>query len=148
MTVDNVKKLKVYAVAFASVLGSIYGGLEAYKGIRKSMDETAKKKLESYTLPIVKTEIRKTVDSIFTSRKVSFREQLAKELNLTKEEIPTFLASWYLQEQAIKSIGLFKDIKQEELYYIHTDLKRYRPFLDESGYYYFINKDNDTEWCK
>jgi len=152
MPEETISKIKMYAIGLASSLGAIYGGIQAYQGIKQSMDETAKEKLEHYTLPIVKMEInqaiKKTVDSIFSVRQVSFRETLADKLEVEKDQVADVIADWYWHEQGFRVLGLYWDYDNEEVKYLHTDLRTYRALLDSSGAYYFINRQGRPEWCK
>lgn len=152
MPEETIKKIKMYAIGLASSLGAIYGGLQAYQGIKQSMDETAKKKIEEYTLPVVRMEInqaiKKTVDSIFSARQVSFRETLAEKLEVDKAQVADLIADWYWSEQSYRVLGLYWDYENEEVKYLHTDLRTYRALKDSLGNYYFINRQGRAEWCK
>ena len=146
---DIFKQPKVIITTIATIVGGIIATYEGYIKLSESMNETAKKKLEHYTLPIVKKEIKTTVDSIFTSRQVSFRSTLASEFEIKEEDVAKFIADWYKSEAASIRIGLYVNRETKKLYYIHTDGKEYRCFLDnQSDSYYFINDRDESEWCR
>ncbi len=119
MTQEAVKNLKIWITTGSAIIGSLFAIYEAFTYIKDSMDETAKEKIEFWTLPVVKSEIKATLDSIYKNRKYS------------------------------KSIGLRFFPDENKLKYIHTNGKEYRPFLDQQqDLYYFINEENIEEWCK
>jgi hypothetical protein len=119
MTQEAVKKLKVWAITVVTIAGGITGIYEAFILIKKSMNETGKKIIQEHTIPVVKAEIKATVDSIFKHRTKS------------------------------KSVGIRYVPEEDKLIYIHTNGKTYRPFLDvQEDAYYFINDDDEPEWCK
>lgn len=142
------KKPAVIFSTIVGLIGGITGFYEAYVKIKDSMNETAREKIENYTIPVVKSEIKKTVDSIFSSQKVSFRDELAKELNIERDQVSKFISEWYASQDGLYVVGLYYDKTYKKLFYIHTNGKEYRPFKDTSGYYYFINDNDKPEYCK
>jgi hypothetical protein len=119
MTAEGVKQLKIWLTSAGALIGSGIGLYEGFMYITESMDQTAKEKIEQFTLPVVQREIAFTVDSIFASRDNSFH------------------------------VGLRVDPESKKVFYIHTNGIHYRAFFDSShDKYYFINENNQTEWCK
>jgi len=149
MTAEGIKQLKVVVTTIATILGGGIGVYEGYIHIAAGMNETAKKKIENYTKPVVKEMIQATLDSITENRSVSFTEALSKKLNVDKSAVVEVISKWYKKEQRFSPVGLMLDLEVNKIVYIHTDGTKYRPFYSaEQSQYYFINSEDQVEWCK
>lgn len=119
MTNEGLKQLKMWVIGAAAVVGS---ATALYEFHLKTMDNI-KKFVHEESAPIAKEEAKKaikfTVDSIYSTRDNS------------------------------RSVGLRIDYLTKKVFYIHTNGNKYRAFLDTAqDAYYFINDDNQNEWCK
>jgi hypothetical protein len=119
MTAEGLKQLKMWVIGLASVIGA---GTAVYEFHIKTM-ENIKKFVHEESAPIAKEEaekaIKATVDSIYSTTSKTIH------------------------------VGLRYDPETGKVIYIHTNGKEYRAFLDMSNLdYYFINDNNESEWCK
>ena len=147
MTTETLSKIKITVVTVAGILGGVWGIIEGYDKITERIDETVKAKVMEHSGPLIKKNIAFTLDSISKAKKMSFREGLATEFSVPKQDIIPVMGTWYKSEKDIMAIGLKYDLKNEELYYIGVDKRRHRPFKDTTGHYFYYDVNHKKDWC-
>jgi hypothetical protein len=146
MAMESLTKVKVTIATIGAILGGIWGIIEGYGKITDYIDESVKAKVEEFSKPLIDKDIRLALDSLSKKKKFSFREGLADEIGVEKENVIPTIGHWYKEEHEILDVGLKYDIVHEELIYIHTDGKRYRTHRDSVGYF-FYHGNHVKEYC-
>lgn len=147
MAGENLNRIKVIIVTAGGILGGIWGILEGYDKITERIDATVKQKVIEHSEPLIKKSISHALDSISKAKRISFREGLATEFGTTKDQIITVMGDWFKSEKGVIDIGIKLDNVTNELYYIHTDGKRYLPYRDSSGFFFFYDRNHIQRWC-
>lgn len=134
-------------VGICTGLGIIATGLGGFVNIKTQVDKAVEVEIHKHAEPLIKRNIKTTLDSVMAVKKYSFREALAEKLRIEKKDVVDTLTQWYKSEQNIKIIGLF--LKGNRLYYRHTDGEIYQPIYDNSNQkHFFYNKQNVALWCE
>jgi len=145
--ITKVKEYKILIVSFLSLFGLTGGGLTTW--VMDSMDKTAANKIEQHTLPVVKREIYFVLDSMMKAKKTSFRQEVGDKMGFEKDDVADSLTYWWRSELGRYNVGLFFEPIDGRIMYIHTNGRKYRAFFDDDqDGYYFINDDDESEWCK
>jgi hypothetical protein len=131
----------------ATFIGVLAAGIAGFTSIADYIDAVVEEKVQEKADPLIRKRMNQKVDSIFKIKKVSFREILAKELGIEKDDVVDTLSNWYKREKGIQAVGLFKSGRR--LYYRDVDGQVYQPIIDqENDKYYFHDARHRAKWCK
>lgn len=131
----------------ATFIGVLAGGVAGFSSLAGYIDEVVEEKVQEKADPLIRKRINQKADSILSIKKISFREQLANELGITKEGVADTIAGWYKSEKGILIIGLYK--AGNRLYYRDVDGQVYQPIIDtQADKYYFYDSRHRAKWCK
>jgi len=147
MANDGLTKIKWGIGTILTIIGGIIGILEGYDTLKDRIDANIKVKVIEHSEPLIKKQISFTLDSIAKAKKMSFREGLATEFGVEKRDIIPLIGDWYKSEKDISTIGFKWNDVTQELYYLGTDLKRYRPFRDSLGHFFYYDSNNKRVPC-
>ena len=149
MIIENGKKLIVFIIGLGSLAGAITGILALHNSIMSKIREDRHKEniefLHREATPLITKQINITLDSIKKAKTISFRQGLAAEIGINYDEVIPKFAQHFINSENTQNIGLKRDKALNQLFYIHTDGKRYRTFKDTSGNYFFYNSDGVKE---
>lgn len=152
MVIESGKKIVVFIIGLGSLAGAITGMLALHNSIMTKIKEDRHKEniefLHREATPLITKQINLTLDSIKKAKTISFRQGLATEIGINLDEVIPKFAQHFINTENTQNIGLKIDKALNQLYYIHTDGKRYRTFKDSSGSYFFYNSDGVRETPK
>ena len=130
---------KQIAIGFSSIVAFLGG--ETFIGT-----QIIESKIQEFARPEIVRIVNHKADSILSHKKVSFREQIAKNINQPKDSIAKIISGIIRNE--LDFIGFFADKSTGKLRFKHVDHEIYRPIIDQaSGKYYIILDDGSSIWC-
>lgn len=151
------KAKKTFGVV-ATVIGVVTAGWGLWEKIDSKFEEMEKAEME-HIEKMVDKRVKEKVDEFYSKKKGSLSNDLADGLGIDRKFVPEEIIYLYMdfyeiypsieKELYVIDIGLKYDKEKNEIYYIHTDGKRYNVSFDTTNdWYYFMDKNGVKRTCK